>query len=72
MPVLAFPGAHGADASAGDLDERATVAGAVDRFLDSLPTATTRRSYARTLTRLATVAGPGIRSPSSTATTTPR
>jgi site-specific recombinase XerD len=47
MSLIAFPQAG-----------RSTVAGAVDRFLDSLPTATTRAGYAETLVRLVTVAGP--------------
>ncbi|MFG1616168.1 hypothetical protein ACGFI3_25685 [Nonomuraea wenchangensis] len=59
MPVVAFPGPHGpASPHGGPADERITVAGAVARFLDSLAVATTRRSYAGTLTRLAAVTGP--------------
>ncbi|WP_240973601.1 tyrosine-type recombinase/integrase [Nonomuraea composti] len=62
MPVVAFPGTPGADEPAmlpsGPAGDRSTVAGATARFLDALQVATTRRSYARTLARLAAVTGP--------------
>ncbi|MEV0151644.1 MULTISPECIES: site-specific integrase [unclassified Nonomuraea] len=54
MPVVAFPGSPAdPDGPASDL----SVEAAVDRFLGSLQTTTTRRSYAKTLTRLAALAG---------------
>ncbi|MEQ4723706.1 site-specific integrase [Nonomuraea sp. B19D2] len=56
MPVVAFPGTPG---PAGErADRRASVAGAVEAFLDSLGAATTRIGYARTLARLTATAGP--------------
>jgi hypothetical protein len=54
MPVVAFPGMPGPDSPA---DDRATVASAVARFLDSLDAAITRRSYACTLARLTAASG---------------
>ncbi|MEW9550171.1 site-specific integrase, partial [Nonomuraea sp. NPDC050783] len=52
MPAATSPGTpRPAD------DDRATVAGAVERFLASLHTVTTRDSYAKTLTRLTALAG---------------
>ncbi|MEU4330049.1 tyrosine-type recombinase/integrase [Nonomuraea dietziae] len=54
MPVVAFPGMPGPDSPA---DDRAAVADAVARFLDSLDAATTRRSYACTLARLTAASG---------------
>jgi site-specific recombinase XerC len=49
MAVVAFPGRPGTSPS--------TLAAAVDRYLDSVQTATTRASYDDTLARLVDVAG---------------
>jgi integrase/recombinase XerC len=57
MPVVAFPGTP-AVLPSGPAGDRSTVAGAATQFLDALQVATTRRSYARTLARLAAVTGP--------------
>ncbi|MFI7701444.1 tyrosine-type recombinase/integrase [Nonomuraea sp. NPDC049480] len=55
MPAATSPGTPGpADDSADDV---VTVTAAVERFLASLHTATTRDSYAKTLTHLASLAG---------------
>ncbi|WP_243725692.1 site-specific integrase [Actinomadura rubrisoli] len=51
MPVVAFPGRSGSAAGG------CTVAAAVERYLDSLPAATTRANYDDTLARLIDVAG---------------
>jgi hypothetical protein len=51
VSVVAFPGPA----------DRASLAAAVDRYLDSVQTATTRASYAETLARLVDVAGAGRR-----------
>ncbi|MFI6803338.1 tyrosine-type recombinase/integrase [Streptosporangium canum] len=59
MPVVAFPsGASGSAVPSGHPTEVQTVAGAVERFLDSLDAATTRAGYTRTLARLTAVTGP--------------
>lgn len=50
MPVVAFPGRPGSSGAA-------TLAAAVDRYLDSIPAATTRASYDDTLARLIDLAG---------------
>ncbi|MFI6743122.1 site-specific integrase [Nonomuraea sp. NPDC050451] len=55
MPAAASPSAPGPEEPSGD---RSTVGEAVERFLASLQSATTRTSYARTLARLTTVASP--------------
>ncbi|MFD0474890.1 hypothetical protein ACFQ0B_46560 [Nonomuraea thailandensis] len=67
MPAAA-PSAPGPEEPSGD---RSTVGDAVERFLASLRSATTRTSYARTLARLTTVAARTTRSPTSSPTTTP-
>ncbi|ACZ87520.1 hypothetical protein [Streptosporangium roseum] len=59
MPVVAFPsGASGSAVPSGHPTEVQTVAGAVERFLDSLDAATTRAGYTRTLARLTATVGP--------------
>ncbi|MDR8411256.1 hypothetical protein MTP10_21295 [Nonomuraea sp. 3-1Str] len=66
MPALAFPdrpdtprpGPSSDSGSDGSPAAGPSVAVAVERFLASLPTATTRTSYARTLNRLTALAGP--------------
>ncbi|GAA2440616.1 hypothetical protein GCM10010191_65660 [Actinomadura vinacea] len=55
MPVVAFPGSSGPASPSGD---SATVAGAVEKFIDSLQAATTRAGYAAPLARLVDVTGP--------------
>jgi integrase/recombinase XerC len=53
MPVVSFPSQPDPVGAIG-----ATIASAVERFLDSITAATTRAGYAETLTRLTSVAGP--------------
>jgi integrase len=53
VSAVAFPG------PSDPVADRSTVAGAVDRFLDSLQAATTRVGYADTLARLIPVSEPG-------------
>ncbi|WP_214104042.1 tyrosine-type recombinase/integrase [Acrocarpospora catenulata] len=56
MSVVAFPGQP--DSVPDVAGATITVAVAVERFLDSITTATTRASYAETLARLTAMAGP--------------